>query len=197
MAILQDSELLAHGRSLIFPFYEEYVQAASIDLHLSNKILVMKKFFDGVIDPTIDNNFHFREVKLHNGFAYFLKPNEFVLASTHEVVDVPNRMVARFEGKSSLGRLGLMTHATAGFIDPGFAGNITLEIKNLTDATWKLFPGMKIGQICFEYLVDRADKPYGSEGLDSRYQGDRGPAMSRIHKNFKIHPDFEGIMTDV
>jgi dCTP deaminase len=113
-----------------------------------------------------------------------LHPGEFVLGSTFEFVTLPNDIAARLEGKSSLGRLGLLTHSTAGFVDPGFKGHVTLELSNTATLPIKLWPGMKIGQLCFFKLSSESEFPYGSDKYSSRYQGQRGPTASRSHKNF-------------
>src|SRR5687767_2922734 len=113
-----------------------------------------------------------------------LHPGEFVLGSTYELVTLPDDVAARLEGKSSLGRLGLMTHSTAGFIDPGFSGHVTLELANVATLPIKLYPGMKIGQLCFFRLSSPTENPYGSAKYGSRYQGQRGPTASRSHANF-------------
>jgi dCTP deaminase len=119
-----------------------------------------------------------------DGEAFILHPGEFVLASTYEVITLPDDIAGRLEGKSSLGRLGLLTHSTAGFIDPGFSGHITLELSNVANLPVKLFPGMKIGQLCLIKLSSPAEHPYGSEKYGSRYQGQRGPTASRSFMNF-------------
>ncbi len=113
-----------------------------------------------------------------------LHPGEFVLGSTFESVTLPDDLAGRLEGKSSLGRLGLLTHSTAGFIDPGFTGHITLELSNVANLPITLWPGMKIGQLCLFRLSSPAERPYGSAGVGSRYQGQRGPTPSRAHLNF-------------
>ena len=113
-----------------------------------------------------------------------LHPGEFVLGSTFEAISLPDDLAGRLEGKSSLGRLGLLTHSTAGFIDPGFSGHITLELSNVANLPITLWPGMKIGQLCLFRLSSPAERPYGSEGVGSRYQGQRGPTPSRAHQSF-------------
>jgi len=115
---------------------------------------------------------------------FILHPGEFVLGSTYEVVTLPDDIAARVEGKSSLGRLGLLTHATAGFVDPGFSGHVTLELANVATLPIKLYPGMKIGQFCFFRLTSPSEHPYGSAKYGSRYQGQRGPTPSRSFQNF-------------
>jgi dCTP deaminase len=123
-------------------------------------------------------------VEVTSDETFVLHPGEFVLGSTYEVVSLPDDIAARLEGKSSLGRLGLLTHSTAGFIDPGFSGHVTLELANVATLPIKLYPGMKIGQLCFFRLSSPADNPYGSAKYGSRYQGQRGPTPSRSHANF-------------
>ena len=107
-----------------------------------------------------------------------------MLSATHESVTLPDDIAARLEGKSSLGRLGLLTHSTAGFIDPGFSGHVTLELSNMATLPIKLYPGMKIGQLCFFWLGSPAEHPYGSTATGSHYQGQRGPTPSRSYLNF-------------
>ena len=116
--------------------------------------------------------------------AFILHPGEFVLGATFEQVSLPDDVAARLEGKSSLGRLGLLTHSTAGFIDPGFSGHVTLELSNVATLPIKLWPGMKIGQLCFFRLSSPAENPYGSGPYGNRYQGQRGPTASRSFQNF-------------
>jgi dCTP deaminase len=137
-----------------------------------------------VIDPAQDQPELTRLVEAQGDEAFVLHPGEFVLASTYEVVSLPDDVAARLEGKSSLGRLGLLTHSTAGFIDPGFSGHVTLELSNVATLPITLWPGMKIGQLCFFRLSSPAEHPYGSGQHGSRYQGQRGPTASRSAQNF-------------
>jgi len=127
-------------------------------------------------------------VEVGDGGAFILHPGEFVLGSTLEVVTLPDDLAGRLEGKSSLGRLGLLTHSTAGFIDPGFSGHITLELSNVANLPITLWPGMKIGQLCLFRLSTAAQFPYGSAQYGSRYQGQRGPTPSRSYQNFRTWP---------
>ena len=136
------------------------------------------------IDPSEDQPDLTRLVEVDHDEAFVLHPGEFVLGSTYEVVTLPDDVAARLEGKSSLGRLGLLTHSTAGFVDPGFTGHITLELSNVATLPIKLWPGMKIGQLCFFRLTSPSEHPYGSEKYGSRYQGQRGPTPSRSHLSF-------------
>jgi dCTP deaminase len=136
------------------------------------------------IDPAEDQPELTRMVAPESDEPFILHPGEFVLGSTYEVVSLPDDVAARLEGKSSLGRLGLLTHSTAGFIDPGFSGHVTLELANVANLPIKLWPGMKIGQLCFFRLSSSAEHPYGSAKYGSRYQGQRGPTPSRSYANF-------------
>jgi dCTP deaminase len=116
--------------------------------------------------------------------AFILHPGEFVLGSTREYVKLPNDLVARLEGKSSLGRLGLLIHSTAGYVDPGFEGHLTLELSNVANLPITIYPNMKIGQISFFKLTSEAENPYGSSAVGSKYQGQRGPTPSKYNENF-------------
>ena len=138
------------------------------------------------IDPKEQQDELTRLVEVEPNEAFILHPGEFVLGSTFEFVSLPDDIAARLEGKSSLGRLGLLTHSTAGFVDPGFQGHVTLELSNVATLPIKLWPGMKIGQLCFFQLSSASENPYGSQKYGSRYQGQRGPTASRSHLNFHI-----------
>ena len=138
----------------------------------------------GFIDPAADQPDLTRLVEAAPGEPFVLHPGEFVLGSTYEAVTLPDDIAARLEGKSSLGRLGLLTHSTAGFIDPGFSGHVTLELSNVATLPILLWPGMKIGQMCFFRLSSASEHPYGSSQYGSRYQGQRGPTASRSFQNF-------------
>ena len=131
---------------------------------------------------------HARLVEVASDESLVLHPGEFVLGSTYESVTLPDDVAARLEGKSSLGRLGLLTHSTAGFVDPGFTGHVTLELSNVATLPIKLWPGMKVGQLCFFRLSSPADHPYGAGAAGSRYQGQRGPTASRSWLNFHRTP---------
>ena len=187
--ILSDRDLrteLAAGRIIIEPFDETCVQPSSIDIKVHNLFRVFRNHTAGIIDVKKDMTDLTELVDIPLDGVFILHPGEFVLGSTLERVAVPNDLVARVEGKSSLGRLGLLTHSTAGFVDPGFQGHVTLELSNVATLPIKLWPGMKIGQLCFFQLSSASENPYGSEKYGSRYQGQRGPTASRSHLNFKI-----------
>lgn len=166
------------------PFHKRMVQPASIDVRLDNIFRVFNNHQYDSIDPSIDQPDLTREVVIEKGDCFVLHPGEFVLASTFEVIGVNSMLAARLEGKSSLGRLGLVVHSTAGFIDPGFKGNVTLELSNVANLPIKLWPGMKIGQICVFTLSSMTGVTYGSDILGSRYQAQRGPTPSRAHLKF-------------
>ena len=172
------------GRVAVEPFDEAMIQPSSVDVRLDKFFRVFENHKYSVIDPSIEQAELTREVIAEGDEAFILHPGEFVLASTYEVITLPDDIAGRLEGKSSLGRLGLLTHSTAGFIDPGFSGHITLELSNVANLPVKLYPGMKIGQLCLIKLSSPAEHPYGSAIYASRYQGQRGPTPSRSFMNF-------------
>src|SRR5690242_7438875 len=172
------------GRVRIDPFDPVMVQPSSIDVRLDRFFRVFENHRYAHIDPAVEQPDLTRMVEPEGDEAFILHPGEFVLASTYEVISLPDDIASRLEGKSSLGRLGLVTHSTAGFIDPGFSGHVTLELSNLATLPIKLWPGMKIGQFCFFRLTSPSQHPYGSEKYGSRYQGQRGPTPSRSFQNF-------------
>jgi dCTP deaminase len=166
------------------PFEPTMVQPSSVDVRLDRFFRVFENHRYPHIDPSEDQPDLTRMVEPHGDEPFILHPGEFVLGSTYEVVTLPDDVAARLEGKSSLGRLGLLTHSTAGFIDPGFSGHVTLELYNVATLPIKLWPGMKIGQLCFFRHSSPSEHPYGSEKYGSRYQGQRGPTPSRSFQNF-------------
>lgn len=185
--LLSDRDILAEidaGRVGLDPFERGMIQPSSIDVRLDSFFRVFDNHKYPHIDPAADQSDLTREVQVAGDETFVLHPGEFVLGSTYELVSLPDDVAARLEGKSSLGRLGLLTHSTAGFIDPGFSGHVTLELANVATLPIKLYPGMKIGQLCFFRLSSPADNPYGSAVYGSRYQGQRGPTPSRSHANF-------------
>ncbi|MDP1852190.1 MAG: dCTP deaminase [Candidatus Planktophila sp.] len=185
--LLSDRDIraeIASGRVGCEPFSESMIQPSSVDVRLDKFFRVFENHKYSVIDPSIEQAELTREVVAEGSEPFILHPGEFVLASTYEVITLPDDIAGRLEGKSSLGRLGLLTHSTAGFIDPGFSGHITLELSNVANLPVKLFPGMKIGQLCLIKLSSPAEHPYGSEKYGSRYQGQRGPTASRSFLNF-------------
>lgn len=185
--LLSDRDIRAEitaGRVAVEPFAESMVQPSSVDVRLDRFFRVFENHKYSVIDPSIEQSELTREVIVEPNEHFILHPGEFVLASTYEIITLPDDIAGRLEGKSSLGRLGLLTHSTAGFIDPGFSGHITLELSNVANLPVKLFPGMKIGQLCLIKLSSPAEHPYGSAVYASRYQGQRGPTASRSWINF-------------
>ena len=185
--LLSDRDIrseIQSGRVAVEPFDEAMIQPSSVDVRLDKFFRVFENHKYSVIDPSIEQAELTREVIAEDDEAFILHPGEFVLASTYEIITLPDDIAGRLEGKSSLGRLGLLTHSTAGFIDPGFSGHITLELSNVANLPVKLFPGMKIGQLCLIKLSSPAEHPYGSAKYGSRYQGQRGPTASRSFLNF-------------
>jgi dCTP deaminase len=185
--LLSDRDILAEidaRRVALEPFDTAMVQPSSVDVRLDRFFRVFENHKYPHIDPAADQPDLTRQVEPDGEEPFILHPGEFVLGSTYEVVSLPDDVAARLEGKSSLGRLGLLTHSTAGFIDPGFSGHVTLELSNVATLPIKLWPGMKIGQLCFFRLSSPSEHPYGSEKYGSRYQGQRGPTPSRSHLNF-------------
>ena len=185
--LLSDRDIrseIQSGRVAVEPFDEAMIQPSSVDVRLDKFFRVFENHKYSVIDPSIERAELTREVIAEDDEAFILHPGEFVLASTYEIITLPDDIAGRLEGKSSLGRLGLLTHSTAGFIDPGFSGHITLELSNVANLPVKLYPGMKIGQLCLIKLSSPAEHPYGSAIYASRYQGQRGPTPSRSFMNF-------------
>ena len=160
------------------------LQPSSIDVRLDRFFRLFDNHKYAFIDPAEQQDELTRLIEVDAGESFILHPGEFVLGSTYEFVTLPDDVAARLEGKSSLGRLGLLTHSTAGFVDPGFKGHVTLELSNMATLPIKLWPGMKIGQLCFFKLTSPSEHPYGSEKYSSRYQGQRGPTASRSYQNF-------------
>ena len=177
-------EQIATNRVAIKPFDPAMVQPSSVDVRLDRFFRVFENHKYSEIDPSVEQPELTRELEVASNEHFILHPGEFVLASTYEVITLPDDIAGRLEGKSSLGRLGLLTHSTAGFIDPGFSGHITLELSNVANLPVKLFPGMKIGQLCLIKLSSPAEHPYGSAVYGSRYQGQRGPTPSKSWLNF-------------
>jgi dCTP deaminase len=179
-------EQLAAGRIVIDPLDESLIQPSSIDVRISNLFRVFRNHTRGVIDVKQDmvDLTELVEIPVDGDEPFILHPGEFVLGSTLERIGVPDDLVGRVEGKSSLGRLGLLIHSTAGFIDAGFDGHITLELANVASLPITLYPGMKIGQVSFMQMTTPADHPYGKGAAGSKYQGQRGPTPSRYFENF-------------
>ena len=186
--LLSDRDIRAQieaGRVQFDPWDPAMVQPSSVDVRLDKFFRLFDNHKYPVIDPAQDQPELTRLVEVDPAEGFVLHPGEFVLGSTFETVTLPDDLAARVEGKSSLGRLGLLTHATAGFVDPGFTGHVTLELSNVATLPIKLWPGMKIGQLCFFQLSSPAEFPYGSGERGSHYQGQRGPTASRSFESFR------------
>jgi dCTP deaminase len=189
--LLSDRDLKAaidDGRLVIDPYDPAMVQPSSIDVRLDRYFRVFENHRYPHIDPAEQQDELTRMVETPAGEPFILHPGEFVLGSTYETITLADDIASRLEGKSSLGRLGLLTHSTAGFIDPGFSGHVTLELSNVATLPIKLWPGMKIGQVCVIKLSSPAEHPYGSTIYGSRYQGQRGPTPSKSYLNFSEAP---------
>jgi dCTP deaminase len=185
--LLSDRDISAEidaGRVVLDPYDPAMLQPSSVDIRLDRFFRLFDNHKYAVIDPAEDQPDLTRLVEVDPDEPFVLHPRQFVLGSVYETVTLPDDVAARVEGKSSLGRPGLLTHATAGFIDPGFSGHVTLELSNVATLPIKLWPGMKIGQLCFFRLSSAAEHPYGSERYGSRYQGQRGPTASRSFQRF-------------
>ena len=185
--LLSDRDIRAEldsGRVVLEPYESTMLQPSSVDIRLDRFFRLFDNHKYAVIDPAQDQPDLTRLVEVDADEPFVLHPGEFVLGSVYEMVTLPDDVAARVEGKSSLGRLGLLTHATAGFIDPGFTGHVTLELSNVATLPIKLWPGLKSGQLCFFRLTSPAEHPYGSQKYGSRYQGQRGPTASRSFQSF-------------
>ena len=187
--LLSDRDIRAEldsGRVGLDPLDPAMVQPASVDVRLDRFFRLFDNHRYAHIDPRQEQDELTRLVEVDPDESFILHPREFVLGSTYEQVTLPDDLAARLEGKSSLGRLGLLTHSTAGFIDPGFSGHVTLELSNVATLPITLWPGMKIGQLCFFRLSSAAQSPYGTGANQNRYQGQRGPTASRAHRDFHL-----------
>jgi dCTP deaminase len=176
--------LLEQGGIEIDPYDPSLLQPSSVDVRVDRYFRVFRNSRYPYIDVKVEQEDLTELVEIDEGSPFILHPGEFVLGSTLERVKLPDDLVARLEGKSSLGRLGLLIHSTAGFIDPGWNGHVTLELSNVANLPITIYFGMKIGQLSFVRLTEPAESPYGSTGLGSKYQGQRGPTPSRYWRNF-------------
>jgi dCTP deaminase len=186
--VLSDRDIRAEieaGRIVIDPFIPEAVQPSSVDLHLDRRFRVFRNSRYPYIDVRADQPELTELVEIGGDDPFILHPGEFVLGSTYERVALPNDLVARLEGKSSLGRLGLLIHSTAGYVDPGWEGNLTLELSNVANLPITLYDGMKIGQISFQRLSSPAEVAYGEASIGSKYRGQRDPTASLYHRDFE------------
>ena len=189
--LLSDRDIrteIAAGRLRLDPYEPALLQPSSVDVRLDRWFRVFNNQQYTHIDPALQQDDLTTLVEPKGDDPFVLHPGEFVLGSTLEIVTLPDDLAGRLEGKSSLGRLGLLTHSTAGFIDPGFNGHITLELSNVATLPIILHPGMKIGQLCLFRLSSPSEQPYGSAVYGSRYQGQRGPTPSRSWVGFRTWP---------
>ncbi len=177
--------LLGEGRIGIDPYDASLLQPSSVDVRVDRYFRVFNNALYPYIDVKQEKPELTQLVEIDDERPFILHPGEFVLGSTLERVRLPDDLVARLEGKSSLGRLGLLIHSTAGFIDPGWDGHVTLELSNVANLPIAIYPGMKIGQISFLQMTTAAETPYGSGATGSKYQGQRGPTPSRYYMNFR------------
>ncbi len=188
MSVLSDrtiKEELGAGRLGIDPLDPEAIQPASVDLRLDRSFRVFRSTarpFVDVREPVDDLT---ELVEIAEDEPFIIQPASFCLGSTIEKVTLPDDIVARVDGKSSLGRLGLLVHATAGYVDPGWTGCLTLELSNQSQMPIALYYGMRIAQVSFLWLTTPVDRPYGSAALGSKYQGQTGPTASRISREFE------------
>jgi dCTP deaminase len=186
--VLSDRDIRAEitaGRIVIDPYVPEAVQPSSIDLHLDRRFRVFKNSRYPYIDVREEQAELTELVEISGDEPFILHPGEFVLGSTLERVALPDDLVARLDGKSSLGRLGLLIHSTAGFVDPGWEGNLTLELSNVANLPITLYDGMKIGQISFQRLSSPVEVGYGDARIGSKYRGQRDPTASLYHRDFE------------
>jgi len=179
-------EEIARGRIVFEPLDMDCIQPASVDIHLDKKLLVFRTWRHPFYIDVRQNMGDLTEmVEVGEEKPFFLQPGEFVLASTLECITLPDDIVARLEGKSSLGRIGLLIHSTAGYVDPGWKGHLTLELSNVAKLPITLYYRMRIGQVSFLRLTSAVEKPYGAQGLGSKYQGQTEPTPSRYYQDFK------------
>ena len=186
--VLSDRDIRAEidaGRIVIDPFIPEAVQPSSVDLHLDRRFRVFRNSRYPYIDVRADQPELTELVEIGGDDPFILHPGDFVLGSTFELVALLNDIVARLEGKSSLGMLGLLIHSTAGYVDPGWEGNLTLELSNVANLPITLYDGMKIGQISFQRLSSPAEVAYGEASIGSKYRGQRDPTASLYHRDFE------------
>ena len=192
MTILSDKELrkyLNEGKIVIDPLIDEkQIQPSSIEMRIGDEIKVFKVIRKPYLDPKDQDDIasYMESMIIEEGEAFIIHPNEFALATTYEYVKVPDDLVARVEGRSSMGRLGVTMHVTAGFIDPGFEGKITLEISNIGAMPVALYPGQRVCQIVFETMTSPAEKPYGHPDRNSKYMGQKRPESSRIKQDYEL-----------
>jgi dCTP deaminase len=177
-------ELIEAGRLRVEPYDPLAIQPSSIDIRLDRRFRVFRSTRYTHIDPRQEQPDLTELVSVGDGEPFVLQPGQFCLGNTWEEITLPDDVVGRLEGKSSLGRLGLVIHSTAGYVDPGFRGHLTLELSNAASLPIQLYPRMKIGQLSFLRMTTPADRPYGTHPLGSKYQGQDEPTASRVHLDF-------------
>ncbi len=188
MSVLSDRDIraeLAAGRVRIAPYDPTDLQPSSVDLHLDRAFRVFRNNRYAFIDVRQPQPDLTELLSVDDDEPFVLHPGEFVLGQTREWVELPDDLVARLEGKSSLGRLGLLIHSTAGYVDPGWKGNLTLELSNVANLPIALYCGMRIGQISFSRMSSPVERPYGSSELGSKYQGQSQPTASAFYRDFE------------
>ncbi len=200
MAILSDSDIkkyLDEGKISIYPLEDRdvQIQPSSVDLRIGREFKGFRIVRKPVIDPMdkSDLESYMESFYIEEGEAFIIHPGEFALATTYETVKLPGDLVARVEGRSSMGRLGITMHVTAGYIDPGFQGKITLEISNIGKMPVALYTGQRVCQIVFETMTSPSEKPYGHPDRDSKYMGQERPLTSKIKQDHEIKNRFKQI----
>ena len=187
MSVLSDRDIRAAieaGEVVIKPYDPQDLQPSSVDLHLDRRFRVFRNNRYAYIDVRSPQPDLTEMLSVADDEPFILHPGEFVLGQVLEWTELPDNLVARLEGKSSLGRLGLLIHSTAGYVDPGWKGNLTLELSNVANLPIALYYGMKIGQISFFRMSSPVERPYGSPELGSKYQGQSEPTASAFHRDF-------------
>lgn len=177
-------ELIASKKLVISPYDPDLIQPSSYNLRLANTIRLFRNIKQAFLDVRKPVSDFMEIIKVKDDEPIIIHPREFILGETLEYFEIPDDLVGRLEGKSSLGRIGIIIHSTAGYVDPGFKGTLTLEISNLANIPIALYPKMKIAQMSFHFLSTPAEVPYGSTKLGSKYQGQRGPTESKLFKEF-------------
>jgi dCTP deaminase len=191
MSVLSDRDIgvaLSSGHLRIEPCDRADIQPSSVDLHLDRRFRVFRNNRYAFIDIHAHQPDLTELLSVTDDEPFILHPNEFVLGQTAEWIELPDDLVARLEGRSSLGRLGLLIHSTAGYVDPGWKGTLTLELSNVASLPIALYAGMKIGQISFQAMSSPVDRPYGSPELGSKYQGQSEPTASALYRDFRPKP---------
>ncbi|KZX12033.1 dCTP deaminase [Methanobrevibacter filiformis] len=193
MTILSDKSIKEHlksGKIIVDPIkdFDNQIQPSSVDMRIGNEFKTFRTVQKPCIDPKDESDIdsYMENIYIKDDESFIIHPNEFALATTYETVKIPDDLVARVEGRSSMGRLGITMHVTAGFIDPGFHGKITLEISNIGKMPVALYPGQRVCQIVFETMTSPAERPYGHPDRDSKYMGQKHPESSRVKLDYDL-----------